>query len=202
MKPFRKIAVVVIASGAVLGMSAVVFELNRGPKEAYYQGKSATGWLGELLQSNVKQGEALHAFREMGADAQPVLIDALGGRTASPASQWVHARLASLPYLGRLFSESADRQNLRSAAEIVVFNTDARTYPPELLRLLRTPNSEERTWMLGAVENQIGPDKPELAPILVSVLNDLDPVERKAALLSLAAVGRGASNTIPAGIQQ
>ena len=197
MKPPRNILYLLIAVAALVGVSAIVYLSNQGPREAYYQGKPTSYWLREVFRAGGNQSDAMQAFRGMGTNAFPFLLDALAAHDSPPSYMRFRRSLTSLPILGRLLPMPFDRGILRSAASLVVLNMPD-IAPRAFLDLLKSTNSEVREAVFSAVSNRLGKGDGDQAPVFLSILGDSNPRVREKALSALGRIGPGASDAATA----
>jgi hypothetical protein len=201
MKLRRKVIIAGFVVIAVLGISASMFTLNPGPKEAYYQGRSASYWLDQWDDSNPKQQEVLMAFREMGTNAFPVLLDAFDYKEDSPVIFRLRQRLVSTPFVCCLYVLLPRQGDRSESATDVLIQAYGETHTQELLQWLKDPDMGIDDVVLSAVATHVGPANRDEVPILVAVLNrfsdGFDSEDKAMSLMCLSRIGPGASNAIP-----
>jgi HEAT repeat protein len=195
--PRRRFITILCLAAAVLAGGAFIYvALNRRTPEPTFQGRSASYWLRAVFRGS-QQRQALDAFRQMGTNADSVLVAAIEAREGiySRILRRVYPRLPTV--IHRHLPPPEDLQELRSAAGFVVLNTSLIDIVPKLLPLLEEPDSELRLAVLQTVSNRIGPPDASQISFLLLAANDSSPKVRAMALLCLSRMGRSATSAEP-----
>jgi HEAT repeat protein len=194
----RRIALLV--SGLVLAAAAWALYENRPmPGGPVYQGKTAREWLAEISTKN--QREAMAAFREMGTNAFPMLIQALGKKDSQwdRVNQWVYPRLPS--WMKSRWTRpvtAAEQQEMWSAAELVLLNVrNGRLLLPDLVRILGDKKCGSRPYTLVLVAQLAGPKDAECVPVLVDGLAEREFGTRYQVFHGLMRIGPAAKAAVP-----
>src|ERR1700722_1783893 len=133
----RKLLVIVALSALLLVIFlAILVSISSPGNMPSYQGKTARQWLNEVFTTN--QTAALNAFREMGSNALPILVQAMRKKD----SKWdrfyrgLHPKLPGF-VRNRVSEPSAPDRDRWSAAQVVLMNVGyAREGKDELIRLM------------------------------------------------------------------
>src|SRR5277367_3336438 len=160
-----------------------IFAISRRTPEAYYQGHSASYWLRELVGANggsslrlkllvVNGGPTLglEAFKNMGTNADPVLVAALGAKE-NPFLRLYRIAWAGMPAAMQQRLPKPSEPSLLRMSAVIVFQHSALNRPmPDLYEMLKEPDSGLRLAVLNATENRI-PDASQI-PLLLLAGND------------------------------
>ena len=195
--PRRRFIKIVRLAAAVLVVGLIViFVASRRTPEASFQGHSASYWLSGFLDPKVGPTEALNAFHEMGTNADPVLVSALGAGE-NPFVRFYRRSWDRMPSSMQQRLPKPDEPGMLQMAAVVVFQHSAsnRTLP-NLYPMLKKPDSGVRLAVLEAVTNRI-PDAGQV-PLLLLAGNDPDLAVRAAVWHRLSQMGASATNAVPA----
>lgn len=196
-------AMVMLVIGVLLAGAAWLLYENRpasdGPE---YNGKSAQQWLAEVFGNHGQQSQALAAFREMGSNAFPVLVQALAKKEtpADKVNRWIYPRLPQ--WLQSHWTKPApvqQQETLWSAAELVFINVrGGREALPELTRLAEDKKLGSKQYTLALVAQFAGPKDTECVPALIDGLAAKDFATRYQVFHGLMNIGPGAMAAVPA----
>jgi HEAT repeat protein len=178
----------------VCGVIAFLVWSYRTP-EASYQGRSASDWLRDVLVPGVFQNRALEAFRQMGTNADPVLVAAMEARDNLLARTFRHEYPELPDMIRKHIRQPADLIQMRQAAGLVVRNTPLDDIVPKLLPLLAAPDSKLRLAVLQAVDDRIEPPDAGQIPFLLLATNDPDTEVRMDAAWALWEITRQTNAT-------
>jgi HEAT repeat protein len=173
--PRRRFITIGCFAAAVFACAFVAyFAISRRTPEAYYQGRSASYWLREVFGNRGRQSQALEAFRQMGTNADPVLVAAIEGREKPLARihRQVYRRLSAA--VRQRLPQPDNLAELRSTAGLILLNTQKSHTVPQLLPWLEEPDSEVRRAVLQTVMPRIGPKNASQVPLILLAANDPD----------------------------
>jgi hypothetical protein len=192
---FRKIGRLIVAL-LLFGVS-VFFLVSRKVPEAYYQGLSASDWLGAFLSPHYdKPNLALEAFDNMGTNADPVLVAAISGKD-NPLVRLYRRSWDKIPAaIQRRWPYPNEPELLRMAAVVVFQHSASNRIVPDLYLMLKKPDSGLRLAVLQATTNRI-PDANQV-PLLLLAGNDPDLSVRAEVWHRLSQIGASATNAAPA----
>jgi HEAT repeat protein len=196
--PRRRFSTIILLTAAVLACGALAyFAANRRTPEPSFQGHSARYWL-RVFGVTGLQDQAMEAFRQMGTNADPVLVAAVAGKESNfdKIFRRVYPKLPAA--MQRRLTQPDDLLSLRSAAQCVVMNSSSRHIVPKLVSLLEDTDSGVRVAVLRAVQNRIGPKDADLIPPLLLAGNDPDARVRAGALACLTEIKSSAASAMPA----
>lgn len=194
--PWKFIAVVVLvvlACGA-----AVYFRQNLSSPEPSWHGRMASDWLQQVETGN--RATALHAFREMGPSADPVLLWAFQGKESWFATQLRRIRQEFPPSMSSRLPLRPEPATLRSAAGVVVLNTASKSIVPKLIAMFGNVDSKTRRQVLSALFSFSvdAPPDAQLVPLFVVACQDPDVEVREWAASCLGELGPAAAGALPA----
>ncbi len=188
-----------LTASVLIAAIILILLVSLSTPEAFYQGHSASYWLREILYAGQRQSQALEAFNKMGADADPVLVAALGQKE-NPFVRLYRGLWNRLPAGMERHLPKPDEPNLSQMAAVVVFQRAASTRAiPNLYPMLKEPDSGVRQAVLNAMKERI-PNRDQI-PLLVLAGNDPDPTVRRDVWNRLSQIGPAATNAVPVVLQ-
>jgi len=154
-------------------------------RETTYQGKGQTAWLKDLNSGPIIQGDfsgekheaAADAFRRMGTNALPQLLDGLRSKDSRLALAWMNVS-RKYPVFGRIFLP-ADERRSAAAQAFKSLGPIAEPAIPELTSMLNDPDTSlESAFCLASIgSNGIPP--------LIQALTNYQPKVRYCAVFAL-----------------
>ena len=177
MKRRVGIAIVVVIALLVLAVVVIVWPKRPCGPMPTYQGKTAEYWLTQVFGTN--QSQALQAFRMMGTNAVPVLMNAFE-RKDSARSKFYEKIYPRMPgWMRNHLSRPVPARDGWNAAELVLLNLGRPIEPsPQVIRLLSNTNNPARTFFLSAIENNLTPRDTNSVPALMNCLKDTNALVR------------------------
>jgi hypothetical protein len=193
--------IILLITGVLLAAAVWLLIENRptyaGPE---YNGRTARQWLGDVFVPN-RQREAMAAFREMGTNAYPVLIQRLAKKDTETEklNRWIYPRLPAWLQLHWKRPVSAqEQQTLWSATELIITNSrEKRQLLPDLVRILEDPKCGSRQYTLTLVATMAGPHDPECVPVLIDGLSEKEFGTRYIVFNGLMNIGPPAKAAVP-----
>lgn len=191
----RTIIGVAIAVLVTVGMAAILWRSSPRTPMPVYQGKTAGQWLGEVFTN---QTAALTAFRAMGTNAMPFIIQAFEKKDSilDRLCQWSYPRLPA--GVRKHVSRPLEDKGRWSAANLVALNM-----PHEhdeiraMVRLMATKNHPARLFVTAAA-GWLKPEDADCVPMLIGCLRDTNAVVRWSATMGLGRIGPNAGAALPA----
>jgi HEAT repeat protein len=196
--PRRRFITIVGLTAVVLACGVMAWVVaNRRPPEPVFQGRSASYWLREIFGAKGRQSQAMAAFRQMGTNAEPVLVTAMAAKEnlLDRMFRRMYPRLPAM--IRQRFPQPADHAELRSAAGLVLMNNPFDDIVPKLLPLLATPDSGVRMAVFSAVQNRIGPTDAGQVPVVLMAANDPDLDVRMEAAVALWKITGQTNTAVP-----
>jgi HEAT repeat protein len=141
--------------------------------------------------------QALNAFRQMGTNADPVLVAALNAKDNPLAKTYRGIHLLLPQTLQQRLPQPYDPLELNLAASFVVLNYHESTIVLKLLPLLRLRATDLRTEILSAVQDRIGPADAGQIPAMLVAATDPSFTVREELMVCLGRIGRSATNAVP-----
>jgi HEAT repeat protein len=159
-----------------------------------FPGNISVPYNGPGVYRNPSASLAREAFRQLGTNAEPVLIDAIKARENSLARIYRRAYPRLRPALRQRLPEPYDPLALRAAALMALENPVRIHIVPKLLPLLKEHDSGLRLAVLSVI---VQPDASQI-PFLLLAGDDPDAKVRREVLRCLSQIGLSASNAAPA----
>ncbi|MDB6121252.1 MAG: repeat protein [Pedosphaera sp.] len=191
-----RIAIIAIVSFALV-VGVVVIVKSRSNPGPVYQGQTAQYWLTQVFTTN--QQTALQAFREMGTNASPVLVNAFE-KSDGLWDHWYQGNYPKLPARARkhLAPPIRDRDLWNSVDLVLLNNQNIRLPLRDVERLLRDKTHDDaRGYVSRAVAHSIGPKNKDYVPILIECLDDPDRGIRGMSASMLGRIGQEAKAAVP-----
>jgi hypothetical protein len=192
--PRRRFITIVSLTAAVLACGAITYFAGSRRAEPYFQGRSASYWLREV---SMQQSQALEAFRQMGTNAEPILVAAIEGKEYPLGRMYrrVYSRLPGA--IRQRWPQPDESKTLRLAAVFVVLNSPASQIVPKVLPLLKDSDNRVSQAVEYMACAQISPPNSGQVPFLILACNDPNFFGRREALDALGRIGRSATSAVP-----
>jgi len=183
--------------GVCTALAFILFTL-RSSSTAYYRGRSADAWLGDMGKTN--QAAVLMAFKVMGTNALPALVRALEAKDKSgPMARFYGREYQKLPHFIRWrLAEPISAEQSQNAAELLFLKSgNARMVLPDLLRIMEHGDEHPASFAGGMAAALVNPNDTNAIPILERCLTNTNYVVRRSAAVGLGRIGSGAETAVP-----
>lgn len=189
---------IILVLAAIVIFALLLMLLEGRQRQPTFQGKSVDYWLEQVFWApNLNQTEALQAIKGMGTNAYPFLVAALKKKDTPVKMfyQWTYRKMPA--NVQKRFPVPVPASTYREAASLVLLNSNAKGILPELIEILKIPDSSIRYSTMIVVSYHIGQENVAAVPVLLETLSDTNLTVRQRAAGSLGKIGPGAKAAIP-----